>query len=145
VECVQRTLVELERSLREGTYDPARSFNAWMWLKARTAWAAWCRERERRPAPLPDEVQLGAAPDSPEVARVERRLDAEAVLAEVRRRLGDEAHEAFVLYYEGELTLAEVAETLGRDRKTVSRRIADAHALIDRLLGREPAAGGAAP
>jgi RNA polymerase sigma factor (sigma-70 family) len=141
-ECVQRTLVELERSLREGTYDPERSFNAWMWLKARTAWAAWCRERERRPRSLPDDFGLAAsggaagAQEGREVASVERRLDAETVLAEVKRRLGDEAHEAFVLYYEGELTLAEVAETLGRDRKTVSRRISDAHALIDRLLGR---------
>ena len=144
-ECVQRTLVELERSLREGTYDPERSFNASMWLKARTAWAAWCRERERRPRSLPDDYGVTAAgaapPEKSEVASVERRLDAETVLAEVRRRLGDEAHEAFVLYYEGELTLNEVAEALGRDRKTVSRRIADAHALIDRLLGRSPAPG----
>src|SRR4051812_8210422 len=35
-ELAQRTLVELERSLREQSYDPARSFNVWMWLKAHT-------------------------------------------------------------------------------------------------------------
>jgi t-SNARE complex subunit (syntaxin) len=33
------------------------------------------------------------------------------------------------------LTLEEIAETLGRDRKTVSRRIAEAHGVIGRMLG----------
>lgn len=135
-ECMQRTLFELETSLRERTYDPARSFNTWMWLKARTEFAKWCRERARRPAPLSplDGESDPAAP--PERLPADERLDAATVLREVQRRLGPEAYEAFVLHYQGGLTRVEVADALGCDRKTVAKRIEAAHALIDRLLGR---------
>lgn len=131
-ECLQRTLTLLEESLARSAYDPGRSFNTWMWLKARTVHAQWCRERSRRPGSLApgQAVEPGSV-----VAGVDRRLDGEAVLAAVRERLGDEVYEAFVLYYEGGLTQAEVGEALGRDRKTVRQRIAQAHDLIDRLLG----------
>jgi len=135
-ECLQRTLTLLEESLTRRAYDPGRSFNTWLWLKARTVHAQWCRERGRRPAPLPPERAADARDPS---AAVDRRLDAAAVLAAVRERLGEESYEAFVLYYEGGLTQAEVGEALGRDRKTVRSRIAEAHALIDRLLGAERA------
>ncbi|MGE0709740.1 MAG: RNA polymerase sigma factor [Planctomycetota bacterium] len=131
-DCLQRTLVLLEQSLRSGAYEPDRSFNTWMWLKARTVFAQHCRERERRPDPLEHEPP---APGDP-ARGVEERLDADTVLAEVRRRLGEEAYEAFVLYYEGGLTQAEVAAALERDRKTVRQRIQEAHTLIDSLLGR---------
>jgi RNA polymerase sigma factor (sigma-70 family) len=132
-ECAQRTLFELERSLREGRYDPARSFNAWLWMKAHSVFVGWCRERGRRLEPLPDE---GGPVGGDALLAAERRLDAEAVLREVERRLGTEAYECFVLRYEGELTLAEIADALGRDRDTVAARIRAAHALIDRLLGK---------
>ena len=40
------------------------------------------------------------------------------------------------------LSQAEVAEAVGIDRKTVRKRLREAHALIDRLLGQpKPAAG----
>jgi RNA polymerase sigma factor (sigma-70 family) len=130
-ECVARTLAALERSLAgEGAaYDPARSFNGWLWLKAHTVYVDWCRERERKPAPLGDREP--AAPERDPA----RKLDAETVLREVERRLGRETYEAFLLYYEGELTQREVGEVIGRDRETVAKRIAEAHALIDALLG----------
>src|SRR4051812_26382678 len=125
-ELAQRSLVELERSLREGTYDPARSFNTWIWLKAHTMLAQWCRERAKRPAALP-------GPDAEDVARVasqetaaSERLDAVAVLKEVQRRLGDECYEQFVLYYEGGLSQAEVAEATGTHRRAVAASIRDA-------------------
>lgn len=136
-ECLQRALIELDRTIQDGSYDPGRSFNAWMWLKARTVWAQWCREREKRPQTLPaEDVAIGARAGAGSPS-VERRLDAVTVLEEVARRLGDEWREAFLLYYEGDLTLEEVAETLGRDRKTVTKRIQEAHELIDRLLGQD--------
>jgi RNA polymerase sigma factor (sigma-70 family) len=128
-ELAQRTLVELERSLRERSYDPARSFNAWMWLKAHTVFAQWCRERERRAGPLADEPAARAD------ASVDARLDAEQVLREVHRRLGDETYEILVLAYEGELTQVEIAEAVGRDRKTVAARLSQARALALSLLG----------
>ena len=133
-ECLQQTLLLLQESLTRRTYDPQRSFNTWMWLKARTVWAQWCRQRERRPQALPEGV-----PDArDDVGDASRRSDATAILQRVREQLGEEAYEAFVLYYEGGLTQAEVAATLERDRKTVRERIRAVHALIDELLGREP-------
>ena len=66
----------------------------------------------------------------------ERALDAAHVLEQVATRLGPEVYECFVLYYEGGLTQEEVATAVERDRKTVRKRIAEAHALIDDLLGK---------
>lgn len=135
-DCLSRTIVLLEESLRARKYDPGRSFNAWMWLKAHTVWAQWCRERERRPAQLEgDEAPAPAARRVDGVEARERTLDAAHVLEQVRRRLGAETYECFVLYYEGGLTQEEVAQALERDRKTIRKRLADAHALIDELLG----------
>ena len=126
-ELAQRTLVELEKSLREKSYDPARSFNAWMWLKAHGVFQTWCRERAtKKTAPLED------PPIVP--VRADDKLDAEHILREVQRRLGDECYEVFVLYYEGGLSQTEVAEAVGRDRKTVASRLRQAHALIEELL-----------
>lgn len=139
-ECLSRTVVLLEESLRTGKYDRERSFNAWMWLKAHTVYAQWCRERTKKPAQLEDDV--GGAPagrrtsDHDGVEARERQLDAAHVLEQVRSRLGAEAYECFVLYYEGGLTQEEVSQAVERDRKTVRKRIAEAHALIDELLGR---------
>lgn len=137
-ELAQRTLVELERSLRERSYDPARSFNVWMWLKAHTVFAQWCRERER------DRERSGGAAAPVAVrardagtAAVDARVDAEKVLREVQQRLGDETYEILVLCYEGGLTQVEVAEAVGRDRKTVATRLREARALAARLLGEE--------
>jgi RNA polymerase sigma factor (sigma-70 family) len=129
-ECLARTLLLLEESLVEGKYEAGRSFNTWLWLKARTVYAQWCRERERRPTPLPAEPATAS-----EQEREEQRLDANAILARVRADLGEESYEAFLLYYEGGLTQAEVAAALGRDRKTIRTRIAEVHAHIDRILG----------
>ena len=140
-ECLSRTVVLLEESLRTGKYDRERSFNAWMWLKAHTVYAQWCRERQKRPAQLEGE-DVQAAPagrrtsEHDGVEARERALDAAAVLEQVRARLGAETYECFVLYYEGGLTQEEVSLAVERDRKTVRKRIAEAHALIDELLGR---------
>lgn len=131
-DCLQKTLLLLEESLRSRVYDPQRSFNAWMWLKAHTVWAQLCRERERRAVvPLPE---VASAREDAALTR-EKQLDAATILAAIQARLGPETHEAFVLYYEGGLTQAEVSLTLGRDRKTIRKRIEEAHALIDELLG----------
>jgi RNA polymerase sigma factor (sigma-70 family) len=138
-DCVQRTLLLLEESLRSKAYDADRSFNTWMWLKAHTVYAQWCRDRGRAPKALPEvDGQPQTIDDQDPALARERELDAATVLEAIRTRLGDETHEAFVLYYEGGLTQAEVAATLGRDRKTVAKRLAEAHALIDRMLGQAP-------
>ena len=125
-ELAQRTLLELEKSLREKSYDPARSFNAWMWLKAHGVFQVWCRERAtKKTVALPD-----VAVEPPK----DEKLDAEHILRELQRRLGDECYEVFVLYYAGGLTQAEIADAVSRDRKTVAARLRQAHEWIEELL-----------
>ena len=127
-ECLQETLVVLAKSLREGKYDSSRSFNTWIWVKARSIFAQWCRRRSRQPGALPEDVADSGGPDA------SVRADANAILDEVARQLGAETYEAFVLYYEGGLNKREVAEVLDRDPKTIRKKIRQAHALIERLL-----------
>jgi RNA polymerase sigma factor (sigma-70 family) len=131
-ELAQRTLVVLEESLRERSYDPARSFNAWMWLKAHTVFAQWCRDRATKGTEGLAEVSVPSRHEDP----VDARMDAAATLREIQRRLGPEAYEIFVLYYVSGLTQSEVAESTGRDRKTVAARLREAHAVAERFLSR---------
>ncbi|MFC1705972.1 RNA polymerase sigma factor [Planctomycetota bacterium] len=131
-DCVQRTLLLIEESLVARTYDPALSFNTWMWLKAHTVFAQWCRERKRRPVRLPHGQSEPSVADP--ATRTDERLDAETVLRTIQERLGDESYEVFCLYYEAGLSQEEIACAVSRDRKTVRKRLRAAHALIDRLL-----------
>jgi RNA polymerase sigma factor (sigma-70 family) len=139
-ELAQRTLLELERSLRERSYDPARSFNAWMWLKAHTVFAQWCRDRARRRAAL-EGGPTAAATLTNATDAVDARLDAEKVLREIQSRLGEETYEVLVLVYEGGLTQAEVADAIGRDRKTIAARLREARDLAQKLLDPRPPGG----
>jgi RNA polymerase sigma factor (sigma-70 family) len=131
-ECLQQTLVLLEQSLVHKKYEAGRSFNTWMWLKAHTVFAQWCRARERKMATLPDAGLIAGRSDP--VGSADAAIDAETILRKVREELGEEVYEIFVLYYEGGLTQAEVSVAVERDRKTVRKRLAEAHSLIDRLL-----------
>ncbi|HZU97533.1 MAG TPA: sigma-70 family RNA polymerase sigma factor [Planctomycetota bacterium] len=127
----QKACLELTRSVRSGAYDPTRSFNAWLWIKVHAIFVDWCRERRRRFEPLePDE----ASSPSQEPA-IDRRLDALSILDMLRRRLGTEGHEIFLLRHEGGLTKAEIADMLGRDRKTVAKRLAEADEIVRKLTG----------
>lgn len=133
-ECAQETLLALERSLAEGRYEPWRSFNTWIFLKAHQVFVEWCRRRDREARPLPVHVQRG--PDDDARPLVEARLDARALLSAIGAELGKDTLETFVLRYEGGLTLEQVAEATGCERRTVSRRLERAHALLDVRLGR---------
>jgi RNA polymerase sigma factor (sigma-70 family) len=130
----QETLLRLERSLLDRAYDPTRSFNTWMWMKAHSVYVDWCRKRSNRPNALPDGYEQAGETDG--VRAADERHDAQRALRAVARELGDEAYECFLLYYQGGLTHAEVAEVLGRNRKTIAARLDDAHRVIDRVLGR---------
>jgi RNA polymerase sigma factor (sigma-70 family) len=123
------TLAALIDSLRTKKYDPSRSFNAWLWIKAHTVFVAWARARGRVPSLLQCDVA-----SSPDRVTIDERLDGAAVLKAMQRELGDEVYEVFVLYYEVGLTLEEVAEAVGRDRKTVATRLKQAHGLAKKLL-----------
>lgn len=127
-ELAQRTFFLLVRSLRDGTYDASRSFNVWLWLKAHSVYVDACRERDRRPERIATDIQLHAAE-----RRLDPALDAGAILATLRDRLGEETHEIFLLHHEAELTHAEIAEAVGRDRKTVAKRLDEAARFLERL------------
>ncbi len=129
-DCLQQTMLLIEESLRRGKYDPERSFNTWMWLKARTVFAQWARTRETQRG-LADRLRA----EGGDVADVDtaRRVAAQRLLDRLQVELGDETHETFVLYYEGGLTQQEVGEVMGRDRKTVRKRINASHELLRRL------------
>ena len=129
-DCTQETLLELQRSLREGKYDPQRSFNTWIFMKAHKVFVAWCRKRELHQRPLPEPEHDVPATD----VRVNQRLDAEIVLQQLSARLGAEVCECFVLRHESELSLEDLSTALGCTRRTVSRRLAQAHAWIDAYL-----------
>jgi RNA polymerase sigma factor (sigma-70 family) len=128
-ELAHRTIAELLASVRERRYDPSRSFNAWLWIKAHKVFVAWCRERDRKLHALGSQI---AAPRQEQA--LEHRLDAASILKAVQAELGTEAYEVFVLHYEAGLTQDEVAEAVGRNRRTVAKRLEQAHALIRRLI-----------
>lgn len=136
-DCVQQTLLALERSLQEGTYDPRRSFNRWMWLKAHSVYVEHCRSRARAPQALPEEARAGpaAAPEE----RVEARHDAEVLLSRLRSDLDAETFGMFVLFFAEGYNVSEVAGITGRDRKTVRKRIDSAkRAALEILEGAGP-------
>ena len=131
-DCVQQTLLALERSLQEGTYDPRRSFNRWMWLKAHSVYVNHCRARAREPSSLPEAEPCA---EEPEQDHVESRLDAEAVLTHLRKELDPESVGMFVLFYGEGHTITDLAALTGRDRKTVRARLKNAKAAALKLLG----------
>ncbi len=131
-DCVQQTLLKLERSLQEGTYDPRRSFNRWMWLKAHTVFIEHCRAHAKKPLALPDEAVLGE--DGLAEVQVDSKLDAEAVLTHLRANLESEDFEMFVLFFGERCTVTEISTITGRDRKTVRKRLDLAKRAATRLL-----------
>ncbi|MHC4391641.1 MAG: RNA polymerase sigma factor [Planctomycetota bacterium] len=139
-DCAQETMLLIERSLKAGTYDKERSFNTWLWLKARTVFAQWCRRRERTLGKGKVEEHApsgegGAAPDG--TVRVAEQLDAEVLLGRVRQELGLEVYETFVLTYESGMSQRELAAALQIDPKTLRKQIAAAHRVIGRALEAE--------
>lgn len=137
-DCVQQTLLALERSLQEGTYDPRRSFNRWMWLKAHSVYVEHCRARARAPQALPEEAGAASSQAAPETS-VEARHDAEVLLARLRAELDVETFGMFVLFFAEGYNVSEVSGITGRDRKTVRKRIESAkRAALEILEGARP-------
>lgn len=136
-ECLQRTLVRLEESLRDGSYDPRRSFNRWMWIKAHSVWVDWCRERSRAPGAIPDGAVDPGTPS--EEGAIDAAMDARALLDHLRGTLDPEVLEVFILARGEGKSLVEVAATVGRDRKTARKLLDGADREAVRFIeGRSP-------
>lgn len=134
-DCVQQTLLALERSLQEGTYDPRHSFNRWMWLKAHSVYVAHCRSKAKAPGSLPA-AETEATSAAPETS-VEAKHDADVLLRTLRGELDPEDFEMFVLFFGEGYNVSEVAGITGRDRKTVRKRIQSAKRRALEVLGGE--------
>lgn len=130
-EALQDTLLRLEESIREGSYDPTRSFSSWMWIKAHSVYVDRCRARARR-RPTGD-VPGAVVSRSPDPSAA---LGAREILERARALLGEDVYEVLLLRYESRLTLSEIAETLEVDRKTVSNRLQRVQRTLEDLLGR---------
>jgi RNA polymerase sigma factor (sigma-70 family) len=137
-DCLQQTLLALEKSLQEGTYDPQQSFNRWMWIKAHSVWVDYCRARAREPRRTVDEVAGGAARGGDGSSGVDAKLDAQALLAALGGRLSAEDLECFTLFFGEDQTVTDIAAVVGMDRKTVKKRIDAARRLALEVLGGVP-------
>jgi len=137
-DCMQQTLLNIEESLLFDKYDPDKSFNVWLWIKARTVFAKWCRDKSKHLVESNSEkIETNGDINS---GFIEKKIDYKTVLGEISESLGQEVYEIFILYYESDLTQTRIAEITGRDRKTIRDRIKSANQLTRKVLksyGRE--------
>ncbi len=129
-DCVQNTFLRLERSLTEGGYDPRRSFNSWMWLKAHAVFVDYCRAGHHRLGPLLEHESTSPSA----VPAVDARIDARALLAHLGEHLSAESFEAFVLHYDQHQGITAIASLQGRARKTVRKELRAARERALRFL-----------
>jgi RNA polymerase sigma factor (sigma-70 family) len=134
-DCLQQTLLRLERSLQEGTYDPRQSFNRWMWIKAHSVYVDYCRSRSRAAGALAEGDAEQAVSAAGHESAVDGKLDLKVVLLRMREELDTETFETFVLRYDQSLSITEVAKLTGRDRKTVRKHLERAVRFAKGLLG----------
>jgi RNA polymerase sigma-70 factor (ECF subfamily) len=120
---VVETLVEALRDLRR--FDPRRaSLSAWLFGLARRRVLQEIR-RQRRRKSIPPWAQVPLESMHEERAQgglaegVANRLEAQRAVAALRPLLSDVEMEALVLSAVAELTVAEIAHTLGRSGRAV--------------------------
>jgi RNA polymerase sigma factor (sigma-70 family) len=116
----QDVLLEVARKMQTFTYDPARSFRAWLKTLAHAAWCDWLERRSRQAQGSGDSrvlelLQTTAARDDL-VTKLEEEYDTELLAAagvRVRLRVGPRSWEAFrLLAFEGR-SGAQAAAHLG--------------------------------
>ena len=120
-------------------YRKQARFKSWLYAIASRKCADWYRQRGRTA-----EVPLDAATEvadgwTESAAHSERKQ----ILRDAMARLPDTQRETLELYYDAELTLAEVAQALERNLNTVKYQFYRAHALMEKELenaSKEPAA-----
>lgn len=116
----QNVLLEIARKMRTFTYDPTRSFRAWLKTLAHAAWCDFAASRQSRYQGSGDSAihtLLQALPSPDEFTRqVEDQYDTElleAATVRVRMRIQPQTWEVFRLLVYEERSGAEVAARLG--------------------------------
>jgi RNA polymerase sigma factor (sigma-70 family) len=122
----QEVLLTLARKMRTFTYDPSRSFRAWLKTVAHHAWQDWLEARRRPGAGSGDSVVLELLHSVEARDHLVEQLDAEfsrelldEAMARVRLRVEPHTWHAFHLLAVEELSGADVAERLGMKVATV--------------------------
>lgn len=138
---VQRAFLKVWRALAD--YDPARSFQAWLFGVAVNAARDWRRYRRVRAllfgaAPFDESEHGHEGLSDPTGSPVERAVDAQQTVARLQRALAalpTALKEPLLLTAIGGLSYAEAADALGIGAKTLEGRIARARAKLAAALG----------
>lgn len=112
-------------------YGGRARFKSWLYAIASRKCADWYRQRGRTVAEVPLDEAAGL-PDAytASAANSERRQ----ILRDAMAELPDAQREVLELYYDAELTLAEVGLALDRKLNTVKYQFYRAHALVEKAL-----------
>jgi RNA polymerase sigma-70 factor (ECF subfamily) len=104
-----------------GKYMPGRSFRPWLYTIALNM----CKN-EYRGLKVREDYRLSGIPEIPGIYEGSERMDMKLFEQELRASLSrlDEIHrEVFILRYQDELTIAEIAELMGCPEGTVKSRL----------------------
>jgi len=129
-DATQQTFVQAWRAA--GTFDPARSMDAWLArIARRAAIDVYRRERRHRGAETIDDADPALAVTPPSVEQLSDVWEVRQAL----EKLPDQDRELVRLQHYGELTHAEIASRLDIPLGTVKSRSFRAHRRLAGLLG----------
>jgi RNA polymerase sigma-70 factor (ECF subfamily) len=134
-ECWSRVIAHRE------SYRPEARFATWLYRIAHNCCMDhWRRSGRRAARETVDEESIAAAADDTAAEPLAAALAGERSerLAKALERLPDEQSAAFLLYVEGGLSVADIAETTGVSAETAKSRLRYAAAKLRQALG-EPA------
>lgn len=127
--------VFLVAARRLSEYEERGSIRSWLWAICLYVARSRRQQRQRREEPM-DEHDLGPA-DAPTPEQTAHRRQSFERAKRALDALSDEQREAFVLYEVEQLTLREVAESMGCAIQTVYSRVQAARARLRQALGVE--------
>ena len=122
----QEIFVHLYRNLRR--YDAARPFEPWFWRLATNVCLNYVRRRVPEPRELPDSGDAGGDPAD---------LPGESALARALGELDRAYRLPLILHYHLDMSLQQVAQTMGLSVAAVKSRMHRGRAVLRRTLSEE--------
>jgi len=122
----QEIFVHLYRNLRR--YDAARPFEPWFWRLATNVCLNYVRRRVPEPRELPDSGDAGGDP---------AELPGESALARALGELDRAYRLPLILHYHLDMSLQQVAQTMGLSVAAVKSRMHRGRAVLRRTLSEE--------